>query len=341
MTTASFDGFKKTGIDGEIEDASPPHCETYGISPLDAVRHFAVLARRQLLKRFLAHTELFKLTLDVPGDIAELGVFRGLGLMTWANLLEAYCVGDRTKTVHGFDNWSGFVGFSAGGRRGEREGEQGRRRFLTPNPLRRVARRDRDLRRRPLHSVEAADSFDRWEYRGDRRPFRDGQPRCSSLPGSFRLRPLRADEGRAHGLVAAAFAWRRDAVRRIRYSRLAGRDESRRRVHGGQTRIAAADLFLDQRARGLVGETVNDVGAFHERGYLIVENALDVDVVERVGAFLTAAADAAARGEARPEEVERVRSGHFPLDVRLSPASLGYSAGGGTGAYSTSVFAVR
>jgi hypothetical protein len=54
---------------------------------------------------------LFQKTLNVPGDIAELGVFRGLGLMTWANLLEAYCIGNRTKTVYGFDNWVGFKHF--------------------------------------------------------------------------------------------------------------------------------------------------------------------------------------------------------------------------------------
>lgn len=103
-----FDGFKKTGIDSDVEDRIRDHCQKYKISPLDAVILFPVLARRQMLKRFLAHTELFKQTLDVPGDIAELGVFRGLGLMTWANLLESYCIGDRTKTVYGFDNWKGF-----------------------------------------------------------------------------------------------------------------------------------------------------------------------------------------------------------------------------------------
>jgi hypothetical protein len=67
---------------------------------------FPVLARRHWLKRFLAYVDLFQETLDVLGDIAELGVFRGLGLMTWANLLEAYCISDRTKTVYEFDNWS-------------------------------------------------------------------------------------------------------------------------------------------------------------------------------------------------------------------------------------------
>jgi hypothetical protein len=80
---------------------------------LDVLKLFPVLARRQWLKRFLAHAELFKMTLDVPGDIAELGVFRGLGFMTWANLLETFAVGDRTKVVWGFDNWKGFVDFSS------------------------------------------------------------------------------------------------------------------------------------------------------------------------------------------------------------------------------------
>lgn len=103
-----FDGFKKYGIDLDIEKKITEHCNRFGIGPLDAVKLFPVLARRQWLKRFLAHAELFKLVLDVPGDIIELGVFRSLGLMTWANLLESYCIGDRTKIVYGFDNWRGF-----------------------------------------------------------------------------------------------------------------------------------------------------------------------------------------------------------------------------------------
>src|SRR5262245_37640187 len=106
------DGFKKSATDSEIETRIAQHCENYGIDPLTAVKNFAVLARRQALKRFLAHVELFKMTLDVPGDIAEFGVFRGLGLFTWANLLESYCIGDRTKVVYGFDNWRGFTALS-------------------------------------------------------------------------------------------------------------------------------------------------------------------------------------------------------------------------------------
>lgn len=108
-----FDGFRKTGSDDATEARIVAHCAQFGVDPLNAVKLFPVLARRQWLKRFLAHSDLFRLTLEVPGDLAELGVFRGLGLMTWANLLEAYCIGDRTKVVYGFDNWQGFTSLSA------------------------------------------------------------------------------------------------------------------------------------------------------------------------------------------------------------------------------------
>ncbi len=63
-------GFKKQGLDTQIETALADHCRAFAIEPIDAVKHFTVLARRQHLKRFLAHVDLFKLTLDVPGDIA-------------------------------------------------------------------------------------------------------------------------------------------------------------------------------------------------------------------------------------------------------------------------------
>jgi hypothetical protein len=110
--TNTFDGFPKSGLDAHIEELLDAHFAKFGFTPLDALKHFTVYARRQWLKRFISHLELFKLTLDVPGDIAELGVFRGMGLFTWANLLESFCIGDRTKVVYGFDNWEGFNEFA-------------------------------------------------------------------------------------------------------------------------------------------------------------------------------------------------------------------------------------
>ena len=103
-----FDGYRKASLDRTVEQGLIEHCRKFGIEPVEAVKLFMVLGRRQWLKRFLAHAELFRQTIDVPGDIAEVGVFRGAGLFTWANLLEAYSIGDRTKVVVGFDNWSGF-----------------------------------------------------------------------------------------------------------------------------------------------------------------------------------------------------------------------------------------
>jgi hypothetical protein len=103
-----FDGFIKRPQDSKIDDLLSSHFESNQFSPLESLNLFPVYARRQLLKRFLARVELFKMTLEVPGDIAELGVFRGFDLMTWANLLEIFSIGDRTKIVYGFDNWKGF-----------------------------------------------------------------------------------------------------------------------------------------------------------------------------------------------------------------------------------------
>jgi len=110
---SAFDGTVKSSFDQDIEGRLEKLFEDHGVPPLDAVRQFPVFARRQNLKRFLAHAELFRQSVEVPGDIAELGVFRGLGLFTWANLLEAYCIGNRTKTVYGFDNWRGFETISS------------------------------------------------------------------------------------------------------------------------------------------------------------------------------------------------------------------------------------
>lgn len=108
--------------DTDIDEALARHCQTHNLTPLDAVKLFPVLARRQWLKRFLAHHELFKMTLDIPGDICELGVYKGLGLFTWANFLEMHAIGDRTKIVYGFDSWGGLTGLSEKDNRAQ-EGE--------------------------------------------------------------------------------------------------------------------------------------------------------------------------------------------------------------------------
>lgn len=108
MADAAFDGRKRYGPDKQIEARLTDLFKRRGIEPLEAVNHFPIFARRVHLKKFLAHWELFRQTIELPGDVVELGVFRGLSLMAWANFLETINIGDRTKKVWGFDNFSGF-----------------------------------------------------------------------------------------------------------------------------------------------------------------------------------------------------------------------------------------
>ena len=86
----STSGFKKHDHDVEIERDLVNHCRNFLLEPLDAIKHFTVLSRRQQLKRFFAHVELFEMTLDFLGDIAEVGVFREAELMTWTNIPGAH-----------------------------------------------------------------------------------------------------------------------------------------------------------------------------------------------------------------------------------------------------------
>lgn len=118
-------GFKNYSHDNFVQDLIREHVQNFDRDQMDVLFHFPVLARRQNIKRFLAHSDFFRQTLDVPGDILEIGVFRGLSLMTWANLLECFLIGDRTKRVWGIDNWSGFSNLhEADGSKNSRVGKE-------------------------------------------------------------------------------------------------------------------------------------------------------------------------------------------------------------------------
>lgn len=106
-----YDGRAKYKADDEIEVLLEAHFKRFGISKQELCRNFQIYARRLFLKRFLAHYEFFRMTIDLPGDIVELGVYRGASLMAWANFLEVRNMGDRAKQVIGFDNWKGFTRF--------------------------------------------------------------------------------------------------------------------------------------------------------------------------------------------------------------------------------------
>lgn len=56
------------------------------------------------LRKLLARYYLFRLSLGVPGDIVECGVFKGAGLMLWLKLLHIHAPGS-AKRVIGFDTF--------------------------------------------------------------------------------------------------------------------------------------------------------------------------------------------------------------------------------------------
>lgn len=86
--------------------------EAAGYSIEDMLRHFPAYAMRRDLPRFLAHYELFKLTIDLPGCIVDLGVYRGASFFTFSSLMESFCPFDRTRKVFGFDHFKGLIQFT-------------------------------------------------------------------------------------------------------------------------------------------------------------------------------------------------------------------------------------
>jgi len=86
--------------------------ERSGFTDRDVLGNFAAYVRRRDLVRFLAHYELFKLIVDLPGCVVEAGVFRGASFFTWAKLMETFCPGDRSRKVYGFDHFAGLQGFT-------------------------------------------------------------------------------------------------------------------------------------------------------------------------------------------------------------------------------------
>lgn len=70
--------------------------------------HFAKYVRRQDLTRLLARYEIFRRIVNVKGSIIECGVFRGSGLMSWANFSAVLEPNNILRRIYGFDSFEGF-----------------------------------------------------------------------------------------------------------------------------------------------------------------------------------------------------------------------------------------
>ena len=67
------DPFQKYNLDESIENNINKLADRFKISPTELLANFPIYARRVTLKRFLAYYELYRQTMELPGDIVELG----------------------------------------------------------------------------------------------------------------------------------------------------------------------------------------------------------------------------------------------------------------------------
>lgn len=73
-----------------------------GAGSLSVYDQFLSSASPDRLQKILARYELFKMVMDVPGDIVECGVFKGSGLYTFAKLHRLF-MPNNEKRIIGFD----------------------------------------------------------------------------------------------------------------------------------------------------------------------------------------------------------------------------------------------
>jgi len=106
--TAGAEGFLRNDAERE---AAALYAHLFEQSPdatAQKLAHVAKYLRRQDLTRLLARYEIFKRVLGVKGSVVECGVYRGSGLMTWANLSAVLEPNNLTRQVYGFDSFEGF-----------------------------------------------------------------------------------------------------------------------------------------------------------------------------------------------------------------------------------------
>lgn len=110
VTTASSQRPTSRRSDGEHDvqnklDAYYAHSEGRHV---DKLEQFPKYVTRQTLGRFLALYEIFKLALDVQGDVIECGVNWGGGLMSFAHFSSILEPVNLQRRIIGFDTFEGF-----------------------------------------------------------------------------------------------------------------------------------------------------------------------------------------------------------------------------------------
>jgi len=110
--TASVHPLETLGQTSARDQSVLDQIETLVAEKNHPLRHVLALwpcyVQRINLTRFLAHYELFRNVIDLPGCIVECGVGRGSSFFTWSRLLEIFCPNDRQRRVYGFDWFEGL-----------------------------------------------------------------------------------------------------------------------------------------------------------------------------------------------------------------------------------------
>ncbi|CAN7728610.1 class I SAM-dependent methyltransferase [Acidovorax sp. LjRoot66] len=100
---------------GEIgyRAALDAHFSQSGGTQVEKLENFACYVPRQSLARFMCLGEIFKLALNVQGDVMECGVNWGGGLMAFAQFSAILEPVNLQRRIVGFDTFSGFSSVSS------------------------------------------------------------------------------------------------------------------------------------------------------------------------------------------------------------------------------------
>ena len=106
--TDPAEGFLRSEAEREAAERYAQLFEESPDATCDKLAHVAKYMRSQDLTRLLARYEIFKRVLHVKGSIVECGVYRGSGLMAWANFSTVLEPLNLTRRIYGFDSFGGF-----------------------------------------------------------------------------------------------------------------------------------------------------------------------------------------------------------------------------------------
>ena len=102
------EGKLQSNNDNEQANQLAEYIQSSQTIPVYKMADFTKYVQKNEISRFIARYEIFKMQLEVPGSIIELGVLRGASLMTWAQLSTITEPTNFTREIVGFDTLEGI-----------------------------------------------------------------------------------------------------------------------------------------------------------------------------------------------------------------------------------------